>query len=76
MQTLFCKCITESKFYKISDEENEKGGPFIFIVGETYSYVVISNSFWGDCYVVTDGVTGFSIGLDDKKFELYFEKIT
>ena len=75
METLFCKCTTESKFYKIIDEGNEKGGPFIFLSGETYSYVIISDNYWGNCYVVTDGVTGFTVGLDDEKFELSFEKI-
>jgi len=75
METLLCKCIAKSSYYKIVDEGNEKGGPFTFVVGETYSYVIITDNYWGNCYVVTEGVTGFSIGLDDKKFELSFEKI-
>jgi hypothetical protein len=75
METLSCKCILEYKSYRINDEPEDKGGPFTFIVGEIYSYVIIEDNYWGNCYVVTDGVTGFSIGFDDKKFDLSFEKI-
>jgi len=74
METLSCKCILEYKSYKIVDEGNEKGGPFTFVVGETYNYVIITDDYWDDCYVVTDNITGFTAGLDKTKFDLHFEK--
>lgn len=56
-------------------DESEEGGLFTFSVGETYNYVFTTDEYWGDCYMVIENVTGFSMGLDKKKFDLYFEKI-
>lgn len=75
MQTFSCKCIQTYKCFNLTDEECEKGGPFTYVKGRIYNCVVIPNDYWGDCYVVTENITDFSMGFDKKKFDLYFKKI-
>jgi len=75
IQIFFCKCIKEYKCFMLVDEDEEKGGPFTFIEENVYSCTLITDDFWGDCYIIVESITGFSMGFDKKKFDLHFKRI-
>lgn len=75
MDIFLCKCIKEYKCFKLVDEKGEKDGPFTFKKENIYNGTLILNVFWGNCYVVVESDTGFSMGFNQSEFELYFKII-
>lgn len=71
-----CKCVKKLVFFVIDDSFDDnssiKSGPLEFDVDTIYNFELM-NSYFGSSYVLNNN--GSKFGLDEAKFNLYFEEI-